>query len=237
MRENLKGPAADHLFKLIALQEALNAFERGDSFFLKRAKKSLEEDAPADLAFLETLRTFTEEVPAPSTGLIFFVEALRCSQELGKRLGIFDLPPQDWARAASEFSDLPQEEQIRRLQRGQPDSDNPLRKLCVEVTTSIKAIGAQLVFWWPNQQLASAIYCPNLPVAYYIHALFISRSGVIGWRVCPWCLGRFEQNRVDQEYCSPAHGDAYRMARMRSKQKDKTGTTKRSKKHVAKKTR
>lgn len=239
LREHLKGPAEDHLFKLIAVQQALNALESGDSYSVERAKKRLEEDAPADLAALETLRTF-REAPDPSTGLTFFIETLRCSLEFCKRLGILDLPPEDWATAISEISDLPQEERIRRSQRGHPDSSNLYRKVCVEVSASIKAFGTQLVFWWHDQQLEPAIYCPNLQTAYYIHALFISRAGVIGWRVCPWCSNRFEQKRVDQEYCIPKHGDAYRMARMRWERKQKAeakvrATRKRGKKNGVKK--
>jgi hypothetical protein len=249
MLEKLTGPAADHLFRLIAVQQAVTALERGDSFSIERAKKGLEEDSPADLAFLENLRAFrdvfdpsTGKVSNPSAALTFSIEALRCALEFGKRFGIFDLPLEDWGPAFSEISDLPQKELIRRLQRGQPDSSNMYRRLCFEVATSIKAIGAQLVFWWHNQEFVPAIYCPNLQIAYYIHALFISRNGVIGWRVCPWCNEPFEQNRADQEYCIPKHGDAYRMARMRWELKQKAeievnAAKKRGKKDGVKKTR
>lgn len=216
MRERLKGPAVDHLSKLIELQ---NALEYREPFRIREAKKTLEEDEPSEP---KSVRELYEAGTDPLTHL---VDMVRFIQEVHKTEG--------------GPCDLPEEEWLRRWQRRRPDFSDLHRKVCFELSTLINAYGIRLVFWWQQEgELGSAIYCNSLETAYYIHTLFISRAGVIGWRVCPRCQILFEQSRADQRYCSDAHGDAHRMARKRWEQKQKTETEmKRSKKNGDKKAR
>jgi hypothetical protein len=71
---------------------------------------------------------------------------------------------------------------------------------------------SRLVVWFPNQAaglLSPAIYCPNLKTAAFV-ALF--RGGM---RVCPKCGTLYVPDKATRDYCTPAHGVAYRTARSR----------------------
>jgi hypothetical protein len=69
----------------------------------------------------------------------------------------------------------------------------------------------RLVMWFPNRGglLSPAVYCPNLKTAAFV-ALF--RGGM---RVCPKCGTLYVPDKETRDYCSPAHGVAYRTARSR----------------------
>jgi hypothetical protein len=78
---------------------------------------------------------------------------------------------------------------------------------------------SRLVLWWFKGEFRPAIYCEDIEVAVYVHAFLIAPTGELGFRSCPHCTEQFFQNRPNQEYCSPAHGNAHRAARSREKQK------------------
>lgn len=216
MPEKLKGPAVAHLSKLIDLQ---NALESCDPFRVEGAKKSLEEDEKTEP------ETVSELYRGENDPVDFLIEALRFIHQDCEEKGrtVWDLSPEEW---------------IQHWER--PDFSDLHKRLCFELTNFINVNGTRLVFWQrERRELVPAIYCNSLDMAYYVHTLFVSRDSVIGWRVCPRCHNIFEQKRVDQQYCSNAHGDAHRMARMRweRKQQKAEAEMKRGKKDDVKKTR
>jgi hypothetical protein len=216
MRENLKRPAVDHLSRLIELKDAL---ESCDPFRIAEAKKRLEEEeSPEPKSVSELYRGENDPVD-------FLAEALRFIHEDCEAKGrtAWDLSPEEW---------------IQYWER--PDFSDLHRKLCFELSNYIIVNGTRLVFWRRERgEIAPAIYCDSLKMAYYVHTLIVSRDSVIGWRFCPRCHDLFLQSRVDQQYCSNAHGDAHRMARTRwvRKQPKAEEEMKRGKKDGTKKAR
>ena len=77
---------------------------------------------------------------------------------------------------------------------------------------------ARLVLWWSEDGLKPAIWCREMRTGFYARAL-LSVVGAKGLRICPHCGEPFLQERSDQDYCSVAHREAYRVARWRSQQK------------------
>jgi hypothetical protein len=81
--------------------------------------------------------------------------------------------------------------------------------------------GVQLVMWWPlgkKRLIVPAIYCPDMRTAVFC-SLY---KDVI--RLCPRCKMPFVPDGTTTDYCTPAHGVAYRTARSRwnAKQRQKT---------------
>jgi len=75
---------------------------------------------------------------------------------------------------------------------------------------------ARLVTWWPGNKaplVSPGIYCPDWKTAAYVMLLM----GTI--RVCPKCGNPFVPKTDNQDYCTPAHGVAYRTARSRGRKK------------------
>jgi hypothetical protein len=90
----------------------------------------------------------------------------------------------------------------------------------------------RLVMWFPNDGtglLSPAIYCPNLKTAAFV-ALF--RGGM---RVCPRCGILYVPDKETRDYCTPAHGIAYRTARSRGNRKLREDELREAKKRKAKK--
>jgi hypothetical protein len=71
---------------------------------------------------------------------------------------------------------------------------------------------ARLVLWWPGGEdrlVSPALYCPDWKTAAF--ALSFMRS----IRVCPKCGKPFVAIAENVDYCTPAHGVAYRTERSR----------------------
>ena len=80
----------------------------------------------------------------------------------------------------------------------------------------------RIVCWYFKGAFRPAIYCPDLKSAVYIHTFLLAPAGEVGFRTCPYDGEQFFQDRPNQEYCTPAHREAHRMARFRENKKRKT---------------
>ena len=190
MANKLKGAKGDHLFALLALR---NALESRDSFKLEKAKKSLEK--------------------------IYLSHEDQHPFELSSS----DPKRQEFAEQMARYIGLSPDESLKHLEGRRPGPKalaDSQRLLSYEVTRQIDFPNVQIVPWWHKGQFVPAIYCKDIETAYYVHTFFIAPTGVIGWRICPYCTNPFEQSRPDKDYCCDEHGDAYRMARMRYKKKN-----------------
>jgi hypothetical protein len=77
---------------------------------------------------------------------------------------------------------------------------------------------ARLVLWWSGKQFIPAIWCEDLEAAVYAVALpMFGGSELLG--LCPRCKQIFVRKRSDNDYCTPRHREADRVARWRQKQK------------------
>lgn len=88
---------------------------------------------------------------------------------------------------------------------------------------------ARLVMWCPykgERLLSPAVYCPNWKTAAFV----MTFMGSI--RVCPKCERVFVPTADNVDYCTPAHGVAYRTARSRwrAKQRAEERKTKKTRK-------
>lgn len=125
-----------------------------------------------------------------------------------------------YARAVAELMKLPPEqaeealEIYEGLRPGPLLRSNPIQWVSFEISEAVRT--AQLVLWWSGQSPRPAIWCPDLRTAFYARALLGS------FRICPQCGGPFFPQRPDQNYCSVAHREAYRVARWRSRKKQQT---------------
>jgi hypothetical protein len=81
---------------------------------------------------------------------------------------------------------------------------------------------AQIVLWEEQGAFRPALFCQDLITALYLHTFFIAPNGILGFRACPYDGEQFFQNRPNQDYCSPAHREAHRVARFRARQKQDT---------------
>lgn len=86
---------------------------------------------------------------------------------------------------------------------------------------------ARFVLWWSHKhrEFMPAVYCPTLKAAVF----YLGFIGEI--RSCARCRKLFVPKNSNVDYCSPAHGDAHRVARWRAQKKStkRTPTTKRGK--------
>jgi hypothetical protein len=93
---------------------------------------------------------------------------------------------------------------------------------------------ARLIMWFPyrGDRLSSpAVYCPEWRTAAFV----MTFMGSI--RVCPKCNNPFVPSADNVNYCTPAHGVAYRTARSRWKAKQRAEEEKTLKKEKQKKAR
>lgn len=82
---------------------------------------------------------------------------------------------------------------------------------------------ARIVLWWSGAEFTPAIWCENLETAVYALALPMFAGGdLLG--LCLRCKQIFVRKRLDQEYCSPRHREADRVARWREKQRKRRAT-------------
>ena len=96
---------------------------------------------------------------------------------------------------------------------------------------------AKLVLWWTGQKFRPALWCPDVRSAFYARVL-LGVVGGKGFGLCPHCGMWFVQDRPDQTYCSISHRETHRVARWRSKQKEKASAKgKKGGEHGAKKAR
>lgn len=79
----------------------------------------------------------------------------------------------------------------------------------------------RIVCWYFKGAFRPAIYCPDLKSALYIHTFLLAPIGEVGFRTCPYDGEQFFQDRPNQEYCTPAHREAHRVARFRENKKRK----------------
>jgi hypothetical protein len=71
---------------------------------------------------------------------------------------------------------------------------------------------ARLVMWWPRKGeslMSPAVYCPDWKTTAFV----MTFMGSV--RVCPKCQRVFVPSADNVDYCTPAHGVAYRTARSR----------------------
>jgi hypothetical protein len=73
---------------------------------------------------------------------------------------------------------------------------------------------ARLVIWFSEKEerLLPALYCPDWKTAAFV----VTFTGRL--RVCPKCSEIFIPSADNVDYCSPAHREAHRVARWRSRQ-------------------
>jgi hypothetical protein len=103
--------------------------------------------------------------------------------------------------------------------RGAKTWENASRLLTFAVSEVVNR--SRLVLWWFKGEFRPAIYCEDIEVAMYVHTFLIASTGELGFRICPHCTEQFFQKRPNQDYCSPAHGNAHRVARARNEKKFK----------------
>jgi hypothetical protein len=72
---------------------------------------------------------------------------------------------------------------------------------------------AWFAVWWSKKtnRFLAGVYCPDWKTAAFV-AAFMEEI-----RVCPKCNNAFVPRFVNQDYCTPAHGVAYRVTRFRWK--------------------
>lgn len=99
-------------------------------------------------------------------------------------------------------------------------NEDAFRLLSYEVSRVDGLRGARLVLWWKDGRFVPAIYCDCPMAALYVHTFLIAPAGDVGYRDCPKCGEPFQQKRADQDYCTPAHREAHRVARWRARKED-----------------
>jgi hypothetical protein len=73
---------------------------------------------------------------------------------------------------------------------------------------------ARLVLWFVAGKFIPTIYCPDLKTAIFVRAF-------LSLQTCAHCGKIFGSESENVRYCTPAHGHAHRVARMRAKQRRK----------------
>lgn len=81
------------------------------------------------------------------------------------------------------------------------------------MTTALQSVRLGLWFTAKKRLFSPAIFCPDWRSAAFA-ILFTD-----GLRICPKCKLPFIPEKETQEYCTPAHGVAFRTARSRAKKK------------------
>lgn len=103
------------------------------------------------------------------------------------------------------------------LQPGPRAHENASRLLAYALSERVSS--ARIVLWWAAGNFTPAIYCEDIETCIYVHTFIVASGGRIGWRICPHCTEPFFQKKPNQDYCIPAHREAHRVARFRSKKK------------------
>lgn len=87
------------------------------------------------------------------------------------------------------------------------------------ICRSIESV--RLVIWQREGKLAPGLFCPDVSLAFLVHALMsaLGPKGNVGLRLCPKCSGPFLQKRKDQSYCSIRCREAHRVQRFRARKK------------------
>ena len=124
----------------------------------------------------------------------------------------------------AQWSGLAPDEAIRHfegLRPGRSAKSDPYRLLSHEVSKRVGLLETELVLWWDGKEFRPGIYCRDREVALYVHTFFMGRTR---YRICPKCGERFEPLQRNQDYCTPAHREAHRVARFRDRKRaSKTG--------------
>ena len=128
----------------------------------------------------------------------------------------------EFAEALAPEIGLPPEESLAHwmgMRPGPKAKDDPVRLLCYEVSQRVSR-SSELVLWVYRNAVRPAIYCENIETALYVHTFFLAAVEGVGFRICPYDGEVFFQDRPNQNYCTPAHREAHRVARFRKKKKE-----------------
>lgn len=142
----------------------------------------------------------------------------------------------EFAHSLARIIGVPPQEAVEVLERKRPGpraASDPRRMLSYAISEALET-SSRLVLWWNGVRFTPAIWCDNAKTAFYVRAL-LDVVGGTGIRICPHCGEPFFQERPNQNYCSIAHREAHRVARWRSRQKQKA--TRKGNKRGARKTR